>query len=112
MAEDKNDVTDFVMPVLPEELGVDPLVAALLHVTAFLDFADDDSVEPEAANEALEHVEMYIRRLSPERVEEIQTQLDKVEDHAEKAGWPEEMIDFTRDFLYNCGLGDDEDDAD
>jgi hypothetical protein len=97
------------MPALPESLGVDPLLAALLHVTAFLDFADDDVVEPDAANEALEQVETYIRRLPAARVEEIQAQLDKIEEHAEQAGWPEDMIDFARDFLYNCGLGDEDD---
>lgn len=50
----------FVMPLLPPDLGVDPLVAALLHVTAFLELSGDDAVDPDWAVEALEHVGHYL----------------------------------------------------
>ncbi len=102
-----------MLPSVPEELGIDPLLLALLHTTAFLDFSDDDTVEPEAANEALERVEQYVQRLSEARLAALQADLEKLEEHATDTGWPEDMIDFVRDFLYNCGIGeDDEDDAD
>jgi hypothetical protein len=97
-----------VLPHVPEDLGIDPLLLALLHTTAFLDFSDDDTVEPEAANEALESVEQYVQRLSEDRLSAIQVDLDKLEEHASNAGWPEDMVDFVRDFLYNCGIGDDD----
>ncbi len=97
------------MPVVPEKLEVDPLLLAMLHLTALLDFADEDIVEPQVANEALEFVEMYMQRLSTEQLEEVQAQLDRIEEHAAEAGWPEELTDFVRDFLYNCGLGEDDD---
>jgi hypothetical protein len=99
-----------MMPSVPAELGIDPLLLALLHTTAFLDFSDDDAVEPEAANEALERVEQYVQRLPDERLASLQADLEKLEEHATQVGWPEDMIDFVRDFLYNCGIGDEEDD--
>ncbi len=106
-------VDGLMMPSVPESLGIDPLLLALLHTTAFLDFSDDDTVEPEAANEALERVEQYVQRLPDERVSALQADLEKLEEHATQAGWPEDMIDFVRDFLYNCGIGDEDDeDAD
>jgi hypothetical protein len=101
-------VDGLMMPSVPEDLGIDPLLLALLHTTAFLDFSDDDTVEPEAANEALERVEQYVQRLPEERLSALQKDLEKLEQHATQAGWPEDMIDFVRDFLYNCGIGDED----
>jgi hypothetical protein len=108
--EDDRQDEMLTIPVVPEKLGVDPVLLAMLHLTALLDFGDDDVVEPQVANEALEHVEMYMQRLSTERLEEVQAQLDKIEEYAAEAGWPEELTDFVRDFLYNCGLGEDDED--
>ena len=99
-----------VMPVVPDKLGIDPVLLAMLHLTALLDFADDEIIESQIANEALEHVEMYMQRLSTERLEEVQAQLDRIEEYAAEQGWAEELTDFVRDFLYNCGLGEDDGD--
>ncbi|MBN2195688.1 MAG: hypothetical protein JW751_22900 [Polyangiaceae bacterium] len=104
-----NDVT--VMPVVPDSLGVSPLLLALLHVASLLDFADDETVEADAANGALEHVELYVQRLTTAQLEAIQADLDRIEEFGAEHGWPEEVTDFVADFLYNCGLGDEEDDS-
>jgi hypothetical protein len=106
-ADRPNETT--TMPIVPERLGVDPVLLAMLHLTALLDFADDDVVESQSANEALEFVEMYMQRLDTEQLEEVQAQLDRIEEYAAEEGWPEELTDFVRDFLYNCGLGEDDD---
>lgn len=97
------------LPVIPDSLGIDPLLAALIHLTAFLDFSDDDTIASDAANEALEHVELYVQRLSEDRLDEIQSQLEKLEAYATQEGWSEDLVEFIRDFLYNCGLGEDDD---
>lgn len=96
------------MPLIPAELAVDPLLAALLHVASFLDLADDELLEPDAAVDVLERVGHYIQQLGAERAAELQAQLDRVAAHGETAEWPEESIEFARRFLYNCGLGEDE----
>jgi hypothetical protein len=96
------------MPLVPESLGVDPMLLALVHVASLLDFAEDDVVDPEAANVALEYVEEYLQRLPAERLDAIQADLDRMEEYGAEHGWSEEMTDFVRDFLYNCGLDDDD----
>lgn len=102
-------IEGMVMPTVPESLGVDPVLLALLHLTSLLDFADDDELEPDAANAALEQIELYLQRLPSERLESIQADLDRIEEYGAEQGWPEELTDFVRDFLFNCGLGEDED---
>jgi hypothetical protein len=98
------------LPEIPPELGVEPLLAALLQCAAFLDLGDDTSVDPVQADEVLEHVGMYVQRLPPERVADIEKQLARLKEHAEKANWPEPIAAFVADFLYSCGIGEDEDD--
>lgn len=95
------------LPEIPAELGLDPVLAALLHCAAFLDLSADDVVDAEAATEVLEHVGLYIQQLSPERQEQVGEQLERLRQHAEKAGWSDDAIDFVDDFLYSCGIGED-----
>jgi len=99
-----------IMPLVPESLGVDPVLLALLHVASLLDFADDEAVDADMANAALERVEACMQRLDTDRLEAIQADLDRVEEYGAEHGWSEEMTDFVRDFLYNCGLGEDDED--
>ncbi len=114
MADERNDAQaandGTIMPVVPESLGVDPMLLSLLHVASLLDFADDEVVDADVANAALERVEECMQRLAADRLEAIQADLDRIEEYGAEHGWPEEMTDFVRDFLYNCGLGEDEDD--
>ena len=45
-----------VFPLIPAELGIDPLLLAVLHATVFVAGSDENVVQPEAAAEALEYV--------------------------------------------------------
>jgi hypothetical protein len=117
MAEDEarpeatdSGLEDPVMPRVPAELGIDPILLALLHCAAFLDLASDDQVDPESAGEVLESLEIYMKRLPSERLGQIEQQLEKLEAWAEESGWPEELVDFVADFLYSCGIGDEDED--
>jgi hypothetical protein len=97
------------LPVVPEELAIDPILLALLQAAAFLDLADDESVDPDQAGFVLEHVGMYVQRLGPEGAAAVQQQLTRVHAHAKSQGWPAELAEFVERFLYNCGLGDEDD---
>jgi len=97
------------MPVIPDELGIDPLLAALLHCAAFLDLSDENSVDPDAAHLVLEHVGLYVQRLPPERIAMLETELEKLRAHGEASDWPEWVVAFIADFLYSCGIGEDAD---
>ncbi len=105
------DPSEYVMPVVPPELGLDPLLVAVLHCAAFLDFAEEALVEPDAAGDTLEHVGLYMQRLPAEQLARIESDLDRLAAHAQAAGWPEPMIEFVGDFLYSCGIGEERDDG-
>ena len=45
-----------VFPEIPAELGVHPLLLAVLHAFVFLDGSDDGVVNPAAADEAMEYL--------------------------------------------------------
>jgi hypothetical protein len=111
-SEALNSEEGFLMPVVPDELGIDPMLLALLHAAAFLDLAGDDSVDEEDAGDVLEHIGLYVQRLPPERLDDITAQLERLERHGKQNGWPGALTEFVADFLYNCGSGDDEEDED
>jgi hypothetical protein len=110
MAEADPERPEYVLPVLPSELSLDPLLCALLHCVAFLDLADDELMDPEAAGDALEHVGMYVQRLPEDRQVAIAQGLTKLHAHAQENGWTDAQCEVVRDFLYSCGIGDDRDD--
>src|SRR5215467_8817912 len=65
MTEDENQVPEgaAVLPLIPEELGVHPLLLAVLHAVVFFDGSDADVVNDAAANEALNYFATYLQRL-------------------------------------------------
>lgn len=107
--EQADSISEAFLPLVPTELGIDPILLALLQTAAFLDLSDDDSVDPEFAGDVLERVGLYVQRLPAERVPELQSQLGRLHAHAVEAGWPPDLSEFVGQFLYNCGLGDEDD---
>src|SRR5262249_50702506 len=91
----------FVMPVLPKALKVDPVVAGFLHLAAFLELSGDETVDPDWAVEAMEHVGHYLQQLSAEQVAELQQQVNRVAEHARKQKWGKEAFEFFAEFLEN-----------
>jgi hypothetical protein len=107
--ESPEDISlESMLPVVTDELAVDPLLLALLQCAAFLDFADDETVEPNSATEVLDHVAYYVRRIPAERLGQLQSQLRRVEEHGAAEGWPPELVEFVGDFLDNCTADDDD----
>src|SRR5262245_28631780 len=82
------------MPELPDELGVDPMLAALCHGAASLDLRDESVVGPDAAHAVLEHVGLYVQRLPPERIAAIEADLQRIRAYGEKSEWPEWVVAF------------------
>ncbi len=104
--------TAFVMPALPASLKLDPLLAALLHTMSFLEFSDDDAVDPDSAVEAMESVSTYLQRLSPEQVSAIQGQLTKIAAYARKKKLSDEFVEYIGGFLENAGVASEDDEWD
>ena len=113
---DESDDVAVIMPIVPAELEIDPLLLALLHCAAFLDLSTDEAVDPEDAVEVLEVVGLYIQRLPADHLEAMREDLEELEEHARDQGVREPVIEFIREFLYNCGVDagreDDKEDDD
>jgi hypothetical protein len=95
----------YVMPDLPAELKVDPVVAALLHVSAFLELSQEATVDPGAAVEAMEHVGYYLEQLPAGQVEAVRAQVCRVAAYARKQKWGDEAVEFFAEYLDNFGVG-------
>src|SRR4051812_11039221 len=52
-----------VLPLIPEELGVDPLLLSALHAFVFLAASSDEVVHKIAGEEALQYLLTYLQRL-------------------------------------------------
>jgi len=102
------DRTSFVMPAIPEEMGIDPILAGLLHQGAFLELSEDEAVDPDGAVEAMEHVAAYVQQPDPAAAREIQHDLDRIADYGRGNVWSEELLEYIREFLRNCGVGEEE----
>ena len=92
-----------LLPTIPESVGLHPLTAALLTLTAFLDLAEGE-VDPAAAGRVLERVGFYAQRLSDEELDELTVDLERLSDYAREQRWPEEAREFVDNFLVYCGF--------
>ena len=108
---EQNAGLECMLPVVPEEIAADPLLLALLQCAAFLDFGDEQTVDQDAATEVLDHVAYYVRQLPKERIAQLQTQLERLEEHGTSEGWPRELAEFVGDFLDSCTADDEDEDS-
>lgn len=92
----------YQLPELPEELELDPLLAGLLHVTCFLEFSDEQSVNPDDAVEAMESMAFYLQRLKPAQKKQINEQLKRVVAYAKKQKWEKDVVKSLKNFLTNA----------
>ena len=93
-----------VFPVIPAELGVDPLLLAVIHATVFLAGSDDDVVHPAAADEAVEHLAEYLRRLDGERLRRVREDLACLVAYARQQKWPKQDVLALKSFLGDYGI--------
>ncbi len=56
-----------VFPLIPEELGIHPLLLATLHAIVFLDGSDENIMNDAAAAEALDGIATYLQALARPR---------------------------------------------
>lgn len=97
-----------VFPLIPDELGIHPLLLAVLHAVVFLDGSDDGVVNDPAANEALNYLATYLQRLGGAELKRVREDMECLQDFGRKEGWPTEEIAFLRNFLHEFGVGPEE----
>jgi hypothetical protein len=116
MADESDELDEFnvpegaaVFPIIPPELGVNPLLLAVLHAMIFVAGSDDEVVNPDAAAEAVQIMAAYLHRLSGEQLERVREDMETLATYARQQKWPKQMIHALRSFLADCGIeGEDE----
>jgi hypothetical protein len=93
-----------VFPLIPAELGVHPLLLAVLHGVVFLSGSDDALVNPAAAEEALEYTSAYLQRLSGNERRRVQEDLAVLATFARQEKWPKQLAQFLKTFLADYGV--------
>jgi len=97
-----------VFPLIPTELGVSPLLLAVLHAVVFLEGSEQDVVDPRAAEEALHYLVGYLQRLDGRDVGRLRLDLTVLADFAKREKWPRENVRFLKSFLSEIGVERDE----
>jgi hypothetical protein len=93
-----------VFPEIPAELGVQPLLLAVLHAAVFLAGSDDDVVHPAAASHALDAMAGYLRRLNNAQLQRVREDLTCLVAYARQQKWPKPDVRLLKQFLSDFGI--------
>jgi hypothetical protein len=94
-----------VFPLIPAELGVNPLLLAVIHATVFLAGSDDEVVDADAAQEALEYLAGYLQRLDGAALARVREDMHCLIAFARQEHWPKQHIQSLKSFLDDFGVG-------
>src|SRR5205823_6593075 len=83
-----------VFPLIPPELGVNPLLLAVLHAVVFLEGSDPHIVESAAADEARQFIAGYLQRLRGDALQQAQEDINCLTNYARQAKWPKQELRF------------------
>lgn len=97
-----------VMPEIPAELGVHPLLLAVLQAVIFLDGSDDEVVDADSAVEAMEYMAAYLQRLEGGELRRMREDMHVLAAFARQEKWPKQNVRFVKEFLNNFGIGENE----
>lgn len=93
-----------VFPLIPEELGVHPLLLAALHAYVFLEGSEASVLNPAVADEAMQYVVGYLQRLDGEALRRVKEDMATLAGFAKAEKWPKQQVRFLQDFLKDNGI--------
>jgi hypothetical protein len=93
-----------VFPLIPPELAVNPLLLAVVHATVFLTGSDDDVVNPDAAEEALQYLAGYLQRLDGIALTKVREDMLCLTAFARQEKWPKQLVRVLQSFLKDYGV--------
>ncbi len=93
-----------VFPLIPPELGVNPLLLAALHATVFLAGSDDTVVDAAAAEEALHYLAGYLQRLDGALLRQVREDMACLIAFAKQEKWPKQLVRVLQSFLQDFGI--------
>ena len=97
-----------VFPLIPADLGVHPLLLAVLHAMVFVAGSDEAIINPDAADEAVSYMADYLRRLQGIDLARVREDMDSLIAHAAEQQWSGDLIEALEAFLADCGVGDED----
>src|SRR3954469_24878213 len=83
-----------VFPLIPKELGIHPLLLAVLHSIVFFDGSDVAVVNDAAANESLNYIAAYLQRLQGAELKRMREDMDCLIAFGKQEAWPKEEMEF------------------
>ncbi len=93
-----------VFPLIPEELGVHPLLLAVLHAYVFLEGSDAAVLNGAVAEEAMQYLATYLQRLGGADLRRAREDLKTLAGYAKMEKWPKQQVRFLNDFLAENGV--------
>ena len=95
-----------VFPLIPEELGVHPLLLAALHAYVFLEGSEAAVLNSAVSEEALSYLIGYLQRLEGDDLRRMQEDMATLAGFAKSEKWPKQQVRFLQDFLKDNGITD------
>ena len=93
-----------VFPLIPEELGVHPLLLAALHAYVFLEGSDAAVLNGAVAEEAMNYLAGYFQRLEGNDLRRMREDMATLAGFAKAEKWPKQQVRFLQDFLKDNGI--------
>jgi hypothetical protein len=94
-----------VFPLIPEELGIHPLLLASLHAYVFLEGSEAAVLNPAVAEEAMNYLITYLQRLDGNELRRVREDMATLAGFAKSEKWPKQQVRFLQDFLKENGIG-------
>ncbi len=94
-----------VFPLIPEELGIHPLLLAALHAYVFLEGSEAAVLNPAVAEEAMNYLVTYLQRLGGDNLRRVREDMATLAGFAKSERWPKQQVRFLQDFLDDNGIG-------
>jgi hypothetical protein len=93
-----------MLPEIPQELGVHPLLVSTLGAIVFLQGSDQTIVDAAAAEEQLERIAASLQCLQGNDLDRIREDLQVLAAYAKDEGWPKTAQEFFSTFLNEFGI--------
>jgi hypothetical protein len=93
-----------VFPLIPAELGVHPLLLAVLHAYVFLEGSEEAVLNGTVAEEAMQYLATYLQRLTGPDLKRVREDLQTLVGFAKHDKWPKQQVRFLQDFLADHGI--------
>lgn len=94
-----------VFPLIPQELGIHPLLLAVIHAYVFLEGSDSNVLNAAVADEAMNYLATYVQRLTGTDLKRVREDLHTLAGFAKAEKWPKQQVRFLQEFLKDNGIG-------